>query len=239
VTRWAARARGRLRTQALALAAPGALACAAPAWAHSPIEGLGNFYGGVLHPVLVPAHFVLLLALGLLLGGQGERPARLAVVAWLVAVGLGLVVLALVGGWTTTPMLLAVAALLGMMVAAAWRLPTALLVVLAAAVGLGLALDSDPELESALDRHLAMAGTALGAVLVTAAGLLIAESSARRNWQRIGVRVLGSWIAASAIMVTALGLVGARTDEEPAQGALAASSSAAAPTVDATTTGGP
>jgi urease accessory protein len=185
---------------------------AAPAWAHSPIEGMNSFYGGVLHPMLVPAHLVVLLALGLLLGGQAERPARIGAAVWLASVLCGLFLLTWLGGQALTqalmPVLLMAAAVLGLLVAAAWRVPTALLAALALAVGLGLALDSDPELGNASERSLALAGTALGAVLVLAAGLLLAEVGAQRGWQRIAVRVLGSWIAASAIMVSALSLVG-------------------------------
>jgi urease accessory protein len=197
-----------------------------PAWAHSPIEGMSSFYGGVLHPMLVPAHLVVLLALGLLLGTQAERPARIGAAAWLLALVIGLLVLTGSAGLTTTPALLAGAAVLGALVAAGWRLPTWLLWPLALAVGLGLALDSDPELAETQDRLLALAGTALGAVLVAAAGMLIADYGLQRGWQRIAVRVLGSWIAASAIMVSALGLV---TAAESGSSALAASPSDFAP----------
>ena len=41
------------------------------ALAHGSIEGIGDFYSGILHPALVPAHLLVLLSLGLLLGQQG------------------------------------------------------------------------------------------------------------------------------------------------------------------------
>ena len=44
------------------------LISAAPAQAHVPIEGVGGFYGGLLHPILVPAHALALLALGIFIG---------------------------------------------------------------------------------------------------------------------------------------------------------------------------
>lgn len=43
-------------------------ATACPAAAHSPIKGVGTFYSGLLHPALVPAHLLALIAVGLLIG---------------------------------------------------------------------------------------------------------------------------------------------------------------------------
>jgi len=50
---------------------------------------------------------------------------------------------------------------------------------------------------------MASGGTALGAVVALAYATFLANY-ARKPWQRIGVRVVGSWIAASAILVLAL-----------------------------------
>ena len=48
-------------------------------------------------------------------------------------------------------------------------------------------------------------GTVLGATLIL--GLVaFAASRPTRDWQRIGVRILGSWAAASALLVLALRL---------------------------------
>jgi len=42
--------------------------------AHAPFIGVDGFYGGLLHPLLVPAHAMALLALGLLIAGAaGSR----------------------------------------------------------------------------------------------------------------------------------------------------------------------
>ena len=46
--------------------------------AHSPMQGIGNFYGGILHPILVPSHLLALLSLGLLIGQSGVSAMRLA-----------------------------------------------------------------------------------------------------------------------------------------------------------------
>src|SRR5262249_51635723 len=41
--------------------------------AHAPFEGGGGFYGGVLHPLFVPAHLLAILGTGLLVGQQVPR----------------------------------------------------------------------------------------------------------------------------------------------------------------------
>ena len=51
------------------------LASTTPAFAHSPIMGIGGVLGGVLHALLIPEHGLSLLALGLVLGQQ-EQSAR-------------------------------------------------------------------------------------------------------------------------------------------------------------------
>jgi urease accessory protein len=48
-----------------------------------------------------------------------------------------------------------------------------------------------------------LAGTALGACLALAI-IAACASRLRRSWQRVGMRIVGSWIAASAILVLAL-----------------------------------
>lgn len=176
----------------------------APALAHSPIEGMNSFYAGVLHPAVVPAHAAALLALGLLLGQGGGAVARSGALACLVALALGLLALGAGLGWSAEPVLLAAALVLGVAVATQWRPPPRLLTAVAAALGLVLALDSDPGQVQALARLLALLGTGLGATLLLATGLWLADAAGRRPAPALAVRVLGSWIAASALMVSAL-----------------------------------
>jgi urease accessory protein len=72
--------------------------------------------------------------------------------------------------------------------------------------GFALALDSPPEAISLTQANLTLLGTALSAIAFPVAlGKLV--SRLQRDWQRIGVRILGSWIAASAILVLALRLL--------------------------------
>jgi urease accessory protein len=164
---------------------------------------LQAFFDGLLNPLTTPAHAMTLLALALLMARQSQRFVVVLIFALVLAAGFLAIVLAV----ETTPartVLLAVAGALGVMVAAAWA-PKLLAWLLTAVAGGALALDSPPQAVRIAEAYATLAGTAIGAcamlVVVTA---IAAHASA--DWQRLGVRILGSWIAASAILVLAVQL---------------------------------
>jgi hydrogenase/urease accessory protein HupE len=164
---------------------------------------LQAFVDGLLNPLTTPAHGLVLLALALLLARQPQRFSTLLIFALALAVGFLAIVLAV----ETTParsVLLAVAAVLGVLVAAAWT-PKLLAWLLAAIAGAALALDSPPQAVRIADAYAMLAGTAIGACAML---LVVAAIAGRANadWQRLGVRILGSWVAASAILVLAVQL---------------------------------
>jgi urease accessory protein len=177
-----------------------------PAYAHDVVGGVGGFYGGLLHPALVPAHALALVALGLLIGQQTprRRAGLLAAFAAALVLGIGLIVAAFAAFYADY-VVLGSAAVAGLAVAIARPLPLVVACPLMAVAGVTLALDSVPQEISMLATFLALTGTAIGAFLAT---LVLADLTAhlRRDWQRIGVRIAGSWIAASAILVLALRL---------------------------------
>ena len=121
-----------------------------------------------------------------------------------VALAAGLVALALAVGETPADdVLLGAVAITGVLVAAALRLPLLLAGPLAALMGASIGLDSPPEMIS-LEAAVAMLiGTGLGA-LIALFLVVTGVSWLKRDWQRIGVRVLGSWTAASALLAIAV-----------------------------------
>jgi len=182
------------------------LITAAPASAHDVVPGVGGSLGGLLHPVLVPAHALALTALGLLVAQQAPRHRMGLLAAFAASLGAGILVI--VSAFAVADAqyaVLGVAAAAGLAVALARPLlaPVAALVGLFG--GVAVELDSAPEEISMQRTFLSLVGTAVGALLVVVlvAGLAI---HLRRGWQRIGVRIVGSWIAASAILVLALRL---------------------------------
>jgi hypothetical protein len=163
----------------------------------------GAFAQGLLQPLVKPAHALSLLALALLFGRHGRTGWQF----------LGVFAIALAGGLTaiaravgTTPavdVLLAGAALAGLLLAFQSPLPKPVGWLIAAVAGAALGLDSPPTAITLAAANATLVGTGVGAcsalALITAAAMLI-----RSDWQRIGLRIVGSWIAASAILVLAL-----------------------------------
>ncbi len=164
---------------------------------------LQAFVDGLLNPLTTPAHVLTLLALSLLMALQPQRFVVLLVFALALAAGFLAIVLAI----ETTPartVLLAVAAALGVVVAAAWA-PKLLARLLAAIAGAALALDSPPQAVTLAEAYATIAGTAVGACTMLVVVAAIA-AHANADWQRLGVQIVGSWIAASAILVLAVQL---------------------------------
>jgi urease accessory protein len=177
-----------------------------PAFAHSPIMGIGGVVGGVLHALLIPEHGLSLVALGLALGQWERSPRRTGVMVFAIALACGLIAAALaVGEGLAADVLLAATGVLGLLVVAMWT-PTYLVWPLAAIVGLTLALDSRPEVAANEEVIRMLLGSGIGALAALA---IIAEVSflLRSNAQRIVARIVGSWITAIAILVLSLRIV--------------------------------
>ncbi|WP_405224826.1 HupE/UreJ family protein [Lentisalinibacter sediminis] len=177
----------------------------ARAHAHSPVEGMNEFYNGVLHPLLVPAHILLILATGLFLGQRGPRENRLALPAFFLAAAAGL---ALAGSGaapeTVRGLLLAGTMAIGLLTAVGRRAPLPLYPAAGAFAGFFLGLDSAPEALEGRERILALVGTGVGLNLWLIYACGVADFFSKKPWQRIGLRILGSWVAASSILVLAL-----------------------------------
>jgi len=179
------------------------LLSATPAGAHT-VLGIGGFQGGLLHPILVPAHLLGLFALGLLIGQRSK--GMIAYACFAAALVSGLVALTFAIGETAAPtVLLATTAVAGVLVASDWALPSPFLWLLAAISGGALALDSPPDAVTLAEGNLMLLGTALGAG-ATLALIIAGTRCLHRPWLKVGVRIAGSWSAASALLVLALEL---------------------------------
>jgi len=182
------------------------LALPGTASAHSGYAGATGFTGGLLHPLFVPAHILAVAALGLLIGQQAPRWGCAVPVVYVIAIiaGLGAIALAVVAMLAENT-LLGLAAVTGLLVALARPLRRSIGWLLGGAVGLSLGLDSPPDAIPLTQAYVTMLGTALGAAIILLALVQVA-SRLRRDWQRIGMRIFGSWLAASAILMLALRL---------------------------------
>jgi urease accessory protein len=184
----------------------GLLLLSCPAWAHSPIMGIGGVLGGMLHALLIPEHGMSLLALGVALGLQQPTASRSGVLIFAAALTAGLVVTAFIAEPAlAADVLLAATGILGLLIAAAW-VPPVVAWPLAVIAGVAFALDSRPEV-TATDEFIRMLiGSGIGGALALA---IVAAGSTflQGNAARIVLRVLGSWIAAIAIMDLSLRMV--------------------------------
>jgi urease accessory protein len=175
-------------------------------FAHSQIAGIGDFWSGMLHPLISPAHLIILIGFGLYLGQQAPRGTAASVASFGLALAAGLAV-------TTAgripainqPVLLSVAMSAALLIVTERGLPAAASAVLFGLAGLLVGLDSATE-NAALGTAIKMAiGTWLCSCLVTF-NVALYTSWLTKAWQRIGIRVAGSWVLAIAMLVIAFAL---------------------------------
>lgn len=169
--------------------------------AHLVSTGFGPFYDGLGHFLLTPEDFLPVMALALLAGLAGAGLGR-AVLYSLPAAWLTGGLLGLQSGGTLVPQVVTALVLLGLglLVAADRRLPIGLGVALAGLLGLLHGIANGVALAAAGQGAPALLGicTALSIVLVLLAAEVV---QLRQWWQRIAVRVGGSWIAASGMLL--------------------------------------
>jgi urease accessory protein len=172
---------------------------------------MSGFVAGLLHPLVLPAHALALLALGLLIAQQAAGGRHVSLVAFVTGVAIGLTAIASgVGQTSAADVLLATAFVSGTSAAIARPLPALACALLAAIAGIALALDSPPEATSITVATAMLVGTGLGASLalaVIATGTSYLINMGQWNWARLGGRIVSSWIAASAILVLAVRFV--------------------------------
>lgn len=167
--------------------------------AHGTLQGVGDFYASLLHPLVVPAELLALVAIALLLGGSGVRACRLGLPALVLGLSAGLLVGHKVPEDMSSPLLLGMAMTSGALVASAVQPPIALLTALAAVAGLAVGIDAAPEAGALRPILVASVATVLGgsALATTVIALVLGREV---HWQRVAARTAGSWIAACSIL---------------------------------------
>ncbi|VVO77897.1 hypothetical protein PS874_01511 [Pseudomonas fluorescens] len=176
------------------------LACASgQALAHSPIAGLGDFYNGLLHPLLVTEHLIGVAALALCLGQHSITVIRQGLFAFLAGMLLALF-LPVMGQAVTGSVFLVLIGFCCGALALGRPLPDRLGVLLAALVGCFIGLDSFGD---------AGPGWLLPAGMFLGVGLLFLYltrlgTTLQRPWQHIVRRILGAWGSASILLVLVL-----------------------------------
>jgi urease accessory protein len=189
------------------------LAQANAADAHIVASRLGDFYAGALHPLTNLQDLILWGAIGVLAGSLGAPHGRWLVLAFPLGLLTGLVLeqslgIAAAGSTMDASMIL----VLGLLLAAAIRIPTSLLCTLAFALAVIRGAANAADLGSDADRSLFAAGLAcVGYVVVTLIMALTlvfhgADATNSITWRQITLRAFGGWIAAIGLMMVGLSL---------------------------------
>lgn len=170
------------------------------AHAHLVQTGFGTFYDGAVHLLLTLGDLLLLTAFALLAGLHGGSAARRVVLVlplfWTVGILLGQAPLHHLDLTLGTLVFFGV---IGGLAALDVRLPVFVLTLLAALCGLlhgyvnGVTLDSP-------DLLLMTAGIIFAVTILLLLGTALVVAC-RRHWQRITVRVAGSWLAAVGLLM--------------------------------------
>ena len=197
----------------VSMAAAMLFAQAKAADAHIVASRLGDFYAGALHPLTDLQDLIPWTALGVLAGSLGAVKGRWLVLVFPMGLLAGLALgrisgLVSAGSAMDAGMIL----LLGLLLAAAARLPTALLCVIAFGMAMTRGVANASDLAPETDRILFAAGLACAgyAAITLIMALTLAFSGpaagASMAWRRIAVRALGGWIAATGLMMVGLAL---------------------------------
>jgi len=165
------------------------------------------FWQGCLHPLIVPAHLMVLLALGLLLGQQDKSLLRTGLINFLLSLSLALVLTRVLPRIQHSDLsLLGLALSLGSLVILKLHLNLALMLTLSVMTGGLIGLDSAITALPGLDKskiYLQLLGTGLSATLILSL-LALLSFYLNKLLAGIAVRVIGAWVTAGSLMVLAL-----------------------------------
>jgi len=183
------------------------LAFHSTAHAHLAVEGAGEIGNGALHPLVSPAHVMILLGLGLLLGQRLpldlKKPMGIFALVSALALTLGTT-------WKIAsvplPVLIGAAMCIAITVALEWKPPLVAALGFCAAAAAGIGLDSGVESGTTAVIAKTLLGIWLSMNAVVAYTAICASNGADKPWARIGIRVVGSWIVAISLLVLAFSL---------------------------------
>ena len=199
---------GSKRRGGLLLAILLVLSVPTTACAHSAIEGLEGFGGGLLHPLTSPAHLLVITSLGLLTGQR--KPLDLKTLFAVFAPCLALALLLTMTGAITSvyqPLLVVLALCAATAVALEMPVPLMASRALFAAAAFAIGFDSGPEKGSAAVVIKTLVGTWLMVIFLLFDVAYYTSLATRSHWPKVGVRIVGSWIIAISLLILALSLI--------------------------------
>jgi urease accessory protein len=181
--------------------------------AHSTIQGLEGFSGGALHPLTTPAHLLVIVALGLLTGQRLPLDLKAQFVVFVPCLTFALI-FATTGLVKTVdqPILIGLALCAAVPVALEKTVPPLAYRTLSAAAAFAVGFDSAPEPGPASVLIKTLLGTWIVAIFLVFDVAYYTSLAMRKQWPRVGVRILGSWIIAISLLVLALALLSSQSE---------------------------
>ncbi|RYZ12134.1 MAG: hypothetical protein EOO70_09280, partial [Myxococcaceae bacterium] len=163
---------------------------------------------GALHPLMTPAHVLVLLAAGLLCGqnARDKDGNPLRVFAPVLAAALLATLAPFLSGELWQPVVIGASLVLAALVALDLRLPRAAVIVLTVLSAIIIGLDSGAAADTLAAKVKTLAGTWVTASAVVFYISACASNAAGKPWARTAIRVIGSWIVAIGLMVLAFAL---------------------------------
>lgn len=173
------------------------------AFAH-PMKGVGDFYAGMLHPLITVETLLPSLGISLLAGQQSRETATKLIVIFPAALAVGtllILVRPFPAQLTTSELLMT--ACLGLLIALARRIPAWIPIGLSLLIGLGIGWSNSVEITGEVSAVRFVAGLSVVGLLITTYGIGLVRQG-KLEWMQIAVRVAGSWLAAVGILVLGL-----------------------------------
>ncbi len=179
----------------------------APAHAHTTIKGMGEFVGGLVHPLVTPSHVLILLALGLMLGQHAPLKLKMPLLVFAPLSAVAMILSTTASGLVVPqPLLAGVALGAAGLVALGKAVPRVLTAVLLAAAAVAMGIDSAAERGPVAAVIKTLLGTWLCLVVVVFDLAFYVSRCTNTPWMKIGIRVIGSWIIAISLLVLAFSL---------------------------------
>lgn len=174
------------------------------AHAHTATKGVGDVTNGLLHPLLMPSHLLILLALGLYGAQRSARGTRQPILIFTVAALAGLA-LTIPNWFNEVPPWVLSAVALGITTLVALRasLPVAASSSIYALGALAVTLDSGIEQAPLTVALKTLFGTFCAVLAIVTSTTFYLRQIPRKNWIKVAIRVLASWIAAIALLMIA------------------------------------
>ena len=177
-----------------------------PLLAHSPINGIGNFYNGFLHPFFIPSHIMLILANAVFLGQYGVKNIQTPLYFFVFSTMFGLIFSLFSSDIKIETFILFLSTIIGLIVALNYKKSILLYIMLSLLSGFMLGIDSTQEKLILRDKIIALIGSFISIALLFSSVIVLSDYLNKKKWQQIAIRIFGSWIGAISIMVLALSL---------------------------------